>query len=106
MIFDASTAVQSTTQMPGRDDADHACDGVTNTVHSTPPHCAHTGRFTDNWWQVELAPAGNVTAVDIYFRSECCGTFIIIILHGNLYFTEIIEHLHIPTSLSVYVTLV
>jgi len=74
--FNASTAVQSSTMVTGRDDAYKACDGVKETNFGTPPHCTHTTPSTDNWWQVEMSPAGPVTAVDLYFRSDCCSTFV------------------------------
>ena len=80
MTVNASTAVQSTTL--GGAVANKACDGVTDTSFFNPKKCAHTGSSTVNWWQVELTPAGNVTAVDIYFRSDCCSTFIVVIAHG------------------------
>ena len=74
MTADCSTAQQSSTNRPGWNDADRACDGVTDTDYRNPQHCAHTQSSTDNWWQVELLLVGPVAAVEIYFRSDCCRT--------------------------------
>jgi len=90
MTADCNTAMQSTTSTVGESDAYKACDGVTETNYFNPPHCIHTDATTDNWWQVELTPAGNVAAVVVYFRSDCCSTFTVIILYEsleNLYIT-------------------
>jgi len=84
MTADCNTAVQSTTSIVGESDAYKACDGVTETNYFNPPHCIHTDATADNWWQVELKPAGNVTAVVVYFRSDCCSTFTVIILYDSL----------------------
>jgi len=87
---DCSTANQSTTLHLGVSDANRACDGNTSTDYMTPPHCTHTALSNDSWWQVELGPgelttastsAPPVAAVDIYFRSDDCSTFIFVILN-------------------------
>jgi len=72
---DCSTANHSTTGVPGESQAFRACDGVTDTNYYNPNFCEHTPQTLDNWWQVELLVAGPVTAVELYFRSDCCGTF-------------------------------
>jgi len=89
MTADCSTAQQSSTNRPGWNDADRACDGVTDTDYRNPQHCAHTQSSSDNWWQVELLLAGPVAAVEIYFRSDCCRTCSYLICVYSIYFFTI-----------------
>ena len=74
MTVDGNTASQSSMKTAGWSEPYRAIDGVLDTDFYNIEHCAHTDNFTENWWQVKLAPAGPVTRVDIYFRSDCCST--------------------------------
>ena len=80
---DCSTAVMSSTASADAGAA-RACDSETDTNFFNPKRCTHTMFSNNNWWQVELTSAGNVTVVDIYLRSDCCNTFTFMTLHDIL----------------------
>jgi len=73
MTVNASSAVQSSTYAVGETDAFIAIDGAKDI--NDYYHCTHTLLSAENWWQVDLNSTGLVTAVDIYFRKDCCSIF-------------------------------